>query len=179
MLSINFEYPVTREMINLFLIADGDEWIGSDKKLSEEDAIVSWEALMVKRQEACWPTLVLRINERPIGFALSVNCTAGRAVLAKLPADNNYWKLGNFFIHPNFRGKGYGTMAAEYFLRQKKKMVYFVAYGNHISERIPLKIGLVHTHDFWLSDLHGKSWIDTTPPPAYLDDCTKFKCYMN
>lgn len=180
MLSINFEYPDIEEMATVFLMSDTDQWVGNGQDAcSEQEALLEWKNLLVRRQDAQWPMTVMRVSGKVVGFALSVPCTDQRAQMAKLPPVNDYYKLGNFFIHPNFRGKGYGHRTAEWFLKQKKKIVYFVEDGNYISESIPKRLGLTHTHDFWISLAHSKSWVDKNPPMAYRETAKRYKCYRN
>ena len=91
-----------------------------------------------------------------------------------LKEDNEFWKMGNFFVLEHLRGQGIGSLALKSFMGEHVgKVAYYAEVCNKASQAVALKCGLMHTHNFWMAAYHpryetmpvGKS--RTVKTPAY------------
>lgn len=174
MLEMSFEYPDIDEMLPLLVIADADQWIGSDKSRSKAEVRIEYRRWFQQREDKGLPCTILRLDGKVIGYGMSTRCEGNRAKLCKLKEPNDYWKIGLFFVLPEHRGKGYGLEAARWFLAKKKKMAYFVEEGNERSKAIPIALGLKYMHDFYDYDGHVSFMRLRKPGPF-----RKYHVYMN
>ena len=184
-LSFAFEYPDPDEVMHLLVGAENNEWFIGDNKPTipgseDELGLMQWlREDMVKREQAGLPLVVVRLNQKPIGFSLYKGVVKGLAAEeAHVNESDGYYKLGTFFIDEKYRGKGYGYETAKWFLKQKKKMVYTMEHGNYASEAIAIKIGLRYSHDFWYCRKSQHVWFEDGSH-AKVKSVSRNRCYKN
>ena len=84
-----------------------------------------------------------------IAFSHPLNLS-GQSKYANLHEDNQYWKMGNFYVLKKFRGLGIGTRMLDYFLKEKEgNVIYFADILNQASNSTARKCGMYHLHDFF------------------------------
>ena len=102
-----------------------------------------------QRFEEDHPSTVIYQGSTVVGVAFSAAVKNEQAEAANLVPDNDYWKLGNFYIAKEFRGLGLGKAALKFFLDAKDgKVAYFADVDNTASNAVAKACGLTHTHDY-------------------------------
>lgn len=181
MVNFSLEYPDLEEILPLLMVSEKDRYVGDPDLLEEPNEAelrVKYKRWFTRREAIGLKTTLMRKNGKLIGYGMSTRCLAHRAYLSKLPKDNHYWKIGLLFVLPDYRGQGIAKKACEWFLSQKKKMVYFVDSENTISKKIPVAIGLKFSHVFW-EEIHKEgSWLPADFP-KHLTRGVTFEVYMN
>ena len=88
-----------------------------------------------------------------VGMAFSHKLNGEReCVCGNLKQDNEFWKMGNFFVLKHLRGQGIGTLALKSFMsKHAGKVAYYAEMDNKASQAVAIKCGLMHTHDFRMS----------------------------
>lgn len=94
--------------------------------------------------------MVIRSNGRIVGTTRPRPVIENKAKQAKVKDSDGYWKIGSFFIHPDYRGKGFGTAAALAFKAIHPKLVYMYEEGNDSSARIAKNLDLPFSHYLYL-----------------------------
>ena len=88
-----------------------------------------------------------------VGMAFSHKLNGERECgCGNLKQDNEFWKMGNFFVLEHLRGQGIGSMALKSFMSEHLgKVAYYAEIDNKASQAVAIKCGLMHTHNFWMA----------------------------
>jgi GNAT superfamily N-acetyltransferase len=91
-----------------------------------------------------------------IGIAFSRPLT-DQSYCANMQDENDYWKMGNFYVLKAYRGQGIGKLALEYLLQAKeRKVFYFADRENIASNKVANACGMHWLHDFFIPKLNDE-----------------------
>jgi RimJ/RimL family protein N-acetyltransferase len=153
-IKLEFDYVADEEdfieLIGLMLL---DQWVGdhgNQKKKSRvpTEAQIN-ETIKEVRENRSW--MVVRLDQRIVGCSIPTPVIGVKAKQAKVPENAGYWKIGPFFIHPDYQGKGLGTKAALAFKKIHPKLVYMYEDGNVRSQKVAIRLGLPFRHYLYVN----------------------------
>ncbi len=145
--------PAFIELIGLMMM---DRYVGdplfSTSHPPTKDDILDFIGLarddIAKSKGISW--MAIRYKGKLAGCSVPRPVIGVKAQQSKVSETAGYWKIGSFFIHPDFQGKGIGTKAALAFKKIHPKLVYMYEEGNHASRAIAQNLNLPFSHYLYL-----------------------------
>ena len=82
-----------------------------------------------------------------VGYAMPFEVRDSHKEWLKLDGDEAWYRLGVIYIHPDHRGKGYASQAAQLFQKMYPRMVYTPRIDNEASRLVATRaLGLMFSH---------------------------------
>lgn len=157
-MDVRFEitFNLSDKMVELFHESLSDEFVGSDRPITQASARQYLIKILKNREDL---DLLGFINifkgNQMVGFSLPRKCDSEKDKEMFNLSDDDYFKIGHFYIGKDYRGQGIGKEFAQQFKNKFNRMVYVVDPRNKPSIAVARSIGLKWAYDFYRVD---KTW---------------------
>lgn len=148
---IRFDTPKPESLLYLLEEMYDDPFVGVtiDHPLSKAEWVANKLKYVQERYDQNIISTVAYVGSGIVGIAFSrpVGLIQGKCSNLKLGSD--YWKMGNFYVLKEYRGKGIGKASLKAFVeRMKGRVSYFAEIQNETSNALAVSAGLTLTHKF-------------------------------
>jgi GNAT superfamily N-acetyltransferase len=127
-----------------------DPYVGTLEPKRRELWIERMEKKIAERQSTDIQSTVAYNGSGIVGIAFS-RPLADQSYCANMKEENDFWKMGNFYVLKDYRGQGIGKLALNHFLEAKeRKVFYFADRENLASNKVANACGMHYTHDFFV-----------------------------
>ena len=157
---IRLDAPRASSLLYLLEQMVDDPYVGMLPHQERQKWLDSYRQYVEQRYKNDELSTVAYVGSGIVGIAFSRPLSRSLGNLsyyANMKDDNDYWKLGNFFVLKEYRGQGIGKQALNKFMEIKDgKVCYFANRENGASNRVAQACGLINTHDFCLIEASKK-----------------------
>ena len=134
-----------------------DPFVGRTTASTKEAWVDFWKKRIHERKLLDIQSTVAYNGSGIVGIAFS-RPLAEQSQYANMKEENDYWKMGHFYVLKKYRGQGIGKRALEFFLEAKDRKVFYFADRNNVASNAVAKAnGMFWLHDFMSIKMNGKN----------------------